>query len=73
MNNAADSMKLPSAHASIRYSGQCARTRIQADRQRDAGEIAGSVLMFIGVRSTAGLEAGVQRHAAVDEQAGAVM
>src|SRR5262245_2176623 len=49
----ADTMNAPSAHASIRYSGQLRRS-------------------FVSIALAPRLEAGIERHAAVHEQADAV-
>src|SRR5688572_18362073 len=64
-NTPAEIMNMPSAQPSIRYSGQWARSESRA-----AGTPASGVGSLDGsIRSASRLEAGIQRHAAIDEQA----
>src|SRR3974390_951782 len=58
VNTPAEIMNIPNAQPSMRYSGQCA-----AGLRLAAGAL---------TLSTSGLEAGIEGHAAVDEQADAV-
>src|SRR5271165_5960972 len=61
VNTPAETMNIPNAQASMKYSGQCAAGL------RLAAAVTGSA-----TASTSGFESGVQSHSAVDEQADAV-
>src|SRR6185312_16934137 len=65
-------MKVPRAQASMRYSGQWVRRLCRAPAGSAMAPLAAVAWRRGAIPSASRLEAGIERHAAVDEQADAV-